>query len=355
MGCADGEGSEEGQVNRKGAVSAEMQRYAGMAVDRDVPGTLFGEGVRIGKLIAPGWHRAFYERAFPNREWSEQALALSRKHCPSTVEFMEGVAQGVGVEFSDLFDSWFEELDDAPVSPDRGCTDVAVLTLTGDVLIAHTNDVGPDAMPVLANITVRGRPTVTMIFSHGGPSLAVNGAGIVFSGNQVDSNDVRPGIPRAVLYVEACWSRSIEEAAKVFLNKDRASSYHNLLADQTGRVIGYEASAEKAVALTMKNGVLVHTNHYLGIAGVESREGEGLDGSVARLYRALMSVRSTRTIYGDVSATSLLRLMHTHGDGGLCRHGYTDTAFSVLFFPKDRMFLYGPGHPCETDYFPVRY
>lgn len=341
-------------MNRRGAVSAEMQRHAGMAVDRDVPGTLYGEGVRIGKMIAPGWHRAFYERAFPDRAWSSEALALSRKHCPSAVEFMEGVAHGVGVEFSDLFDSWFEELDDAPAR-DRGCTDVAVRTLAGNVLIAHTNDVGPDAGVVLATTAVRGRPAVTMIFSHGGPSLAANSAGIVFSGNQVDANDVRPGIPRAVLYVEACWSRSIEEAAKIFLHEDRASSYHNLLADQTGRVIGYEASAEKAVALTMKDGVLVHTNHYLGIAGVESRDGEGLDGSVARLYRALMSVRSTRTIYGDVSAQSLLRLMKTHGNGGLCRHGYTDTAFSVLFFPRDRMFLYGPGHPCETDYVPIRY
>lgn len=349
-------------MTRRSALPAEMQRHAGMAVDRDVPGTLYGEGVRIGKMVADAFHRAQFQPSFPNRKWTEEALALSRKHCPSAIEFMEGVAYGVGVEFSVLFDAWFEELADAPASAkvdvtpsDRGCTEIAVRTLTGDVLIAHTNDTGAQPGAVLATYAVRGRPAVTMIFSHGGPSVAVNSAGMVFSGNQVDANDVRPGIPRVVLYVEACWSRSIEEAAKILLRKDRASSYHNLLADQTGRVVGFEASAEKAVAITMSDGVLIHTNHYLGIVGVENRKGEGLEGSIARLYRALMGVRSTRSIYGDVSIESLMRLMRTHGDGGLCRHGYTDTGFSIVFMPKDRMFLYGPGHPCETDYIPVHY
>ena len=97
-------------------------------------------------------------------------------------------------------------------------TDVVVKS--GDnVIIGHTNDFTPGDNSRLFKIEIPEQPTVWMVFSMGCPSIGLNANGMVFSGNQVDANDTRSGIPRSMLFMEGMLSRNLEEAKKIFFNK----------------------------------------------------------------------------------------------------------------------------------------
>lgn len=306
-------------------------------------------GRRVGEVIEQQLHKAIENLRDVNAEWLKKGLALAYEHTPRAMALLEGIAAGAGVPFDQAFSVWYEELRDAKPKRemrDTGCTDIAV-RVGADVFIAHTNDEDPGEGSELVPIEVAGLPKLTVAFTGGRPSIAVNSAGIVFSGNQVDSTDVRPGVPRVLLYVEALWSRSIDEAAKVLLHPQRSSSYHNLLSDEHGSVVGYEASAKKAVVLTPHNGLLVHSNHYVGIPEVEGREGKWFDKSVDRLHRAYDEIKALRP---DVTPQGLVKIMSTHDEGGLCRHGETETTFSVVFKPTARTFWYAHGNPCTGEY-----
>lgn len=311
-------------------------------------------GRAVGEAIQAQLVKAVRGLRNVNPAWLKEGIKLARQHTPRAVALLEGIASGAGVSFEQAFSVWYEELRDAKPRReirDTGCTDIAV-RVGSDVLIAHTNDEDPGDGSRLLPIDVSGLPSLFVAFTGGRPSIAVNSAGIVFSGNQVDATDVRPGIPRVLLYIEALWSRSIDEAAKILLHPQRASSYHNLLADEHGSVVGYEASAKKAVVLTPRNGILVHSNHYVGIPEVEGRKGKWFDKSVDRLHRAYGEIQSHRD---HVTPKTLIEIMSTHGDGALCRHGETQTTFSVVFKPTAREFWYADGSPCTGKFRKYRY
>lgn len=304
---------------------------------------VFQEGRRIGSTMRRELVASARASARP-REWIEPGLQLTMRACPLATSFIDGCARGAGLSFVDVFATWYEEIPDGRFYDlDRGCTDVVVVR-PDEVVVAHTNDTDPGAVVHVDRIQVRGKPCVTMIFSDGGPSAAANDAGVVFSGNQLDARDTRPGIPRQALYFEACFSRDIETAARVLLHPSRASSFNNVLADDLNRVLCLEASATHAVSLQPVDGVLVHTNHYLVLPGVEARTGRKLANSRNRFARAVRSVDEHST------DEDLLKLMTTHGRGGLCRHGETQTRFSVLFRPASLDMLLGVGNPCQTSY-----
>lgn len=311
-------------------------------------------GRSVGEVIERQLTSAVTSLRDVNPEWLKQGLALAYQHTPRATALLEGIAAGAGVPFHQAFSVWYEELRDAKPRReirDTGCTDIAV-RVGSEVFIAHTNDEDPGDGSHLLPIEVAGLPSLIVAFTGGRPSIAVNSAGIVFSGNQVDPTDVRPGVPRVLLFIEALWSRSIDEAAKILLHPARASSYHNLLADDQGSVVGYEASAKKAVVLTPHNGILVHSNHYVGIPEVEGRKGKWFDRSVARLHRAYDEIQAQRD---RVTPESLVSIMSTHGDGGLCRHGETETTFAVVFNPTQRTFWYCDGNPCGAQFRKYQY
>jgi hypothetical protein len=305
--------------------------------------TAFTEGQRVGRKMAATLSRGARARSRRPGLWMNIGRQLTAEYCPRANEFIDGLASGAELNYDDVFAVWFEELSD--YRGDRGCSDIVIDRGVRDgVVIAHTNDVAPNTPVHVDRLDVPGAPTVTMVFSGGSPSAAANALGMVFSGNQVDSLDVRPGIPRQVLYFEACFSRDIESAARVLLHPLRASSFNNIVADARGRVVGLEASARQHRVLTPVDGVLAHTNHFLFLTGVEARTGDNIANSRRRMARISASVSRATT------DDELLALMASHGEGGLCRHGQTETRFSVLFRPRRRDMLLGIGSPCRTRY-----
>lgn len=295
-------------------------------------------------------------KEFP--KWMEKGKILTEKQTPDTYQFIEGLSEGSNIDFDILFGMWYEELNYAKHKEkvkDEGCTDIIVVN-EKNVMIGHTNDLSSGNSSKLIKISIKGKPTVYSCFTSGVPSIGLNQNGLVISGNQIDANDTRPGIPRMVLYFEALFSKNMKEAEQILLNSKRASSFNNILADDTGTVISLEASAEEQEKTTHNDGVDAHTNHFVSLKNKEGRNGPNLERSMKRLEKALMSSKKKTN---KMSVEDMKEILASHGEGGLCRHNdeedEAETVFSIIFLPKQKKFLYGDGRPCKTQYIEVEY
>jgi hypothetical protein len=292
-------------------------------------------------------------------DWFQKGNELSKKETPKAYEFITGIAEGAGVSVDNLFGTWYEELiyakeEDKSKLKDEGCTDV-IIKNNGNVMIGHTNDVSPQYKGRLFKLEIKNEPTIFIVLTSGAPSAGLNSNGLIFSGNQVDANDTKPGIPRMMCFMEALFSKTLKEAERVFLHKDRASSFNNIVSDENGEIMSLEASAEDHKKKKHKNNSIdVHTNHFLHLTSKEARVDDSYERSVKRFDRAIEEAEQAGK---EMSIDDMKEIMSSHGDGGLCRHpnSPTDVAdvktnFSIIFLPTKRKFLFATGYPCKADY-----
>ncbi len=290
-------------------------------------------------------------------------LAHSQSHFPQYVEELRGIAEGAAVPFESLFLSICEEIWDTASRQGRlkprlrGCTDMvarASATQNGLTLIAHTNDLLPEseAHLVLLNIRAEHEPEILAV-SPGGVAISVgfNAAGISLTGNQVDSNDMRPGVPRLLLVRAILASKRLGEAMDICLHPHRASNYNNVVADAYGEVYSMEGSATDCEPIYIEGDLLAHTNHYISppMRGFEIERHE-IGGSVVRYHRAM---RLMRDHYGTLSPQVFMKLLADHQNypASICKHGLeTVTVFSIVIDLEDFHAWIGRGRPCQTEY-----
>ncbi|MBN1657632.1 MAG: hypothetical protein JXA93_04480 [Anaerolineae bacterium] len=329
----------------------------------EVQGTHRQVGEQIGQALSPqigrmvsrmrGWLPAgvLWEQALDR---GRLFLAHSRAAYPQYVEELEGMAAGADVPFEELFLGVCEEL----WSPDawhRGCTDMAArgrATADGSTLLAHTNDLAPEAEGELVILQVRaGDEPQFLGVSPGGVaySAGFNAAGIGLTGNEVEANDVRVGVPRLLVVRAILAARRLEEALDACLLPQRASSYNNIVADDQGEVYSMEGSATDLEPIYIAEDILAHANHYAS-AAMRRFEANPADasGSIIRHNRAWRLLREN---YGRHSPALFQTLLADHANypGSICKHGVTSvTVFSIIVRLQDRRAWIGRGRPCET-------
>ncbi len=179
-------------------------------------------------------------------------LAYSRTVYPQYVEELEGIAEGGGLPFEEMFTELCEELWESPawrhhggygglLGPAKGCTDLVArgrATADGSTLIAHTNDLGPEVEKDLVILRVQAgdEPEFLGVSVAGlGYSAGFNAAGISMTGNEVANNDIRPGVPRLLMVRAILAARRLGEAMDACLLPQRASNYNNVIGDAERR------------------------------------------------------------------------------------------------------------------------
>lgn len=294
---------------------------------------------------------------------SQDYLTTSREVFPQYLEELEGIAEASESSFDELFLSLCEELwesnawHDQSTGLKRGCTDMAArgkATLDGSTLVAHTNDLLPEAEQnlVILKVKVDNEPQFLGVSSGGvAISAGFNAAGISLTGNQVDANDVRPGVPRLLMVRAILGVRRLGEALDICLLPQRASNYNNFIADANGEVYSMEGSATDCEPLYIEGDLLVHTNHYVSspMRRFEADRSE-IGGSVIRYNRAMRLLRDN---YGQLTPQLFQRLLADHADypTSICKHGLeTVTVFSMVIDVNKLMTWIGPGRPCQTQY-----
>lgn len=282
-------------------------------------------------------------------------LEHSRVAYPQYVAELEGIAEGAGTPFEEIFLSMCEELWEAAAW--RGCSDMAArgrATADGSTLIAHTNDLLPESEEnlVILKIQAGDEPEFIGVSSGGvGISAGFNASGISLTGNQLDQNDIRPGVPRLLVARAILSSKRLGEAIEHCLLPSRASSYNNLIADTNGEVYSMEGSATDCEPLYIEGDILAHTNHYLSpVMRHFEDDRNDIGGSVFRYNRAMRLLREN---FGQLTPELFQTLLADHADypASICKHGLeTVTVFSIIVQPETRRAWIGRGKPCETEF-----
>jgi isopenicillin-N N-acyltransferase like protein len=288
-------------------------------------------------------------------EQSRVYFGHSQKVYLQYIEELEGIAEGAQVPFEEVFLLMCEELWEDYAW--RGCTDMAArgkATADGTTLIAHTNDLLPktEAMLVLLKVQAGDEPEYLGV-SVGGIAISAgyNAARISLTGNQLDSNDVRPGVPRLLVVRAILGSRTLSEAMTHCLLTTRASSYNNVLADGSGEVYSMEGSATDLEAIYIKDDVMAHANHYVAPSMRHLERDRGvIANSIIRHNRAEYLLRQN---YGKLTPELFRMLLADHAGypTSICKHGLeTHTVFSIIVQVETLKSWIGRGHACETEY-----
>jgi isopenicillin-N N-acyltransferase like protein len=286
---------------------------------------------------------------------SKKFLTPSREVYPQYIDELEGIAEGAGISFDDIFASMCEELWEVPLI--KGCTDMAArgrATLDGSTLVAHTNDLSLSSGTRLVILKIKtGDEPEILAVSSGGVAISAgyNAAKISLTGNQLDSNDVRPGVPRLLVVRAILGSRTLNEAMTHCLLPQRASSYNNVLADASGEVYSMEGSATDCEAIYIKDDVMAHANHYINPAMRRFELDPSKNAnSIIRHNRAEYLLRQN---FGKLTPELFRTLLADHAGypTSICKHGTTSfTVFSIIIQVETLKSWIGRGFACETEY-----
>lgn len=291
-------------------------------------------------------------------------LPYADEYYPDFVEEIKGYSAGSKLPFEDAFALVCHEL----LSPSgfRGCTDIAVtndVTEDGSVLAAHNEDLTPDQLctVVLLHAKPKGKPEfITTSYAGLLPSCGMNSAGISLTGNALDPNDVRVGIPKSFPVRKVMEARRIGDALEWALPAERASSYNNICSDSNGEIYSMEGSATDCAWIYAVDGYVVHTNHY--VAEKMQRyeidtSSKALATSTVRYNRALRLIEDQ---LGAVTVNSLKSILadHVNKPGSICRHAdpglhpldESETIFSVVFDLTKLEAHICKGKPCKGTY-----
>lgn len=225
---------------------------------------VFYEG--LAEAMSVDWD----ETARGAARWLEQVRAA----VPSSVEELEGLAEGAGISFATVAAlNCMEEI--WPWSPDSCTTMVAGRFLMHaeqwfsghsevTVVIAR-----PEGAPAFVSPTCAGFL----------PAVGMSASGFAQGIDSLSANDDGFGIPRVVVSRLALGARDVEAAIEAACMRGRAGGYAHVLATMDRRLV-IETSATTAMVL---NRVTAHTNHYLSSL---APAGAGSAGSSSRLQRA---------------------------------------------------------------------
>ena len=291
-------------------------------------------------------------------------LPYAEEYYPDYIEEIRGYSDGARLPFEDAFTLVCHEL----LSPSgfRGCTDIAVsndVTEDGNVLAAHNEDFTPEQLGtvILLHAKPKGKPEfITTSYAGLLPSSGMNSAGICLTGNALDPNDVRVGIPKSFPVRKVMEARRIGNALEWALPAERASSYNNICSDSNGEIYSLEGSATDSAWIYAIDGYVVHTNHYIAekMRRYEfDTSSKALATSTVRYNRALRLIESQ---LGAVTVDSLKSILadHVNKPGSICRHAdpglnpldISETIFSVIFDLTKREVHICKGNPCAGIY-----
>ena len=271
--------------------------------------------------------------------------AVATEHLPWVIEELDSAAAAADVDPLAVFAASVEELATDCCKGGKGCTDLVVDL--GRLLVAHNNDLDADDEEDVVAIEWRvdGEPA---IFTLGiGPWISVgwNETGLSVTGNELDPNDERVGIPRLLQVRDVLTRTRLEEAIEAVLHPARASSYNWVLASPEGAV-NVEGSATAAEVRELDGAcALVHTNHYEEPPMQRYARKRDHSGSRARYGRA-------HELLDEGTPPLQILRDHENAPNSICRHGGPDGVKTVFWCVADvaaRRIDYGRGNPCASE------
>lgn len=249
-------------------------------------GDAYSLGATIGKAIAETVEQVTIyneeciatERQWAGTDYLNQLILAARREFPGYARELEGMADGMGVEFERAFlwncrgdFPWPDNISPSMASDlSHGCTSL-IITATDDqpAVIAHNEDgssdyygscfwvsVNPDNAPGFESFLYPG-----MTPEH---TMGANRAGIVQTINNIRVHDMKPGVPRHFICRAILDCTSLDEAFDLLGRNDRAAGFHHNLGSATEkRLASVEAPASGCTITEITDQPSAHANHLI--------------------------------------------------------------------------------------------
>jgi predicted choloylglycine hydrolase len=267
----------------------------------EATGSHFEVGFAVGRRFAKQIHRLLdnyrflqhqvlpYHGTPEGQARYQELLDLNRARYPEYFSELEGLAQGAGRPFEDLFlanmrGEYREYLHG--LYP-RGCSDCAVVT--DDVaLIGHNEDGAPEFRGNMYVVRARvgSKPAFTALSYPGflcGNAFGFNTEGVCFSIDNVRPRDARVGVGRHFIARSLLEARSLDDAIERVTVPGRALGFSYTIGSVRERRVVHVEVAPGAYHVHEIRGCYFHANHYQELTDVDQTIGPS---SRARVERA---------------------------------------------------------------------
>ncbi len=289
------------------------------------------------------------------------AVPALEAYSPPVYQELQGIAEATGLSLPELVigNGWTDVRDLLKArGASHNCTSIAAgapLTADGHTLVAQTWDMNHSAAPYL--VVVRRRPddgprTLSLTTAGCLSLIGMNEDGLAIGNTNLTPTDARPGVFYLALIHEALRQRTLDRAVAAITEACRMSGHYYYLADAADQFVGLETMATRYAVMSLTDGRICHTNHYLDQAQVAS--GMTTAPGASSLSRQERGSELLAGLRGDVDDTSLSQVLSDHrGENCICRHVHEDTPWAslaaVVMEPATREVWVWDGPPCEGD------
>lgn len=334
-------------------------------------GRTYGESCReeIG-LSIKGYQRLYedmkgisWEEA---RKISEYYVSLTRDFEPDYVEEMQGIADGANLDLLDIAalnvrtEIMYAQTEKAGVTECTCLSVMAPATKDGHVIAAQNWDYSlllRDSV-VIVHVYQEDKPNFVMVAEGAGMigGIGMNDRGIAVLLNALKTPVPCHGIP---FHVRLRAMLEAETLSDAYVKGSHApTSVGNLIAThKDGVAIGFEMDAETVEPLIPEDGVLMHTNHYIGPKLYLTRDVNHMGSTYIRLQRLKTLVKEC---YGKITVEDIMRMLSDHAGYpySICDHedpkypvALRDaTNFAIIMDLTDNCIYLAPGNPCENPF-----
>jgi hypothetical protein len=252
----------------------------------EVRGSHLQVGLTIGERFSAQIHWALdsytflqerilpYHRTLEGQARYRDVLRLHAEHCASYLSELEGLAEGAGRPFEELFlVNMRGEYTGYLRSQAHGCADCAVVTDEA-ALFGHNEDASPAFRGNLyiVHAQIVGVPAFTALSYPGflcGNAFGFNAEGICFSVDDVQPQKMRVGIGRHFIARSLLESRSLDDAIERVTVAGRASGFSYTIGSIPERRIVHVEVAPEVHRLRQIRRPYFHANHYLELDSVD--------------------------------------------------------------------------------------
>ncbi len=349
----------------------------------EIEGTPYEIGYQHGSIFkekVAGTIACYQEmfRDYSNLEW-ERAKELSLKfrdiimeYNPDYMEEIKGVADGSGFSFEDILalncrsELVFvgNEMDKA----DGGCTSIGISSdagAGGQAFLAHNWDWKTSQRNSMIMMKIRqknGKPDIFMVTEAGIiGKTGVNSAGICLYLNALSTDQAPKGLPLHLAMRGILDCRTLAEAISAAVRLPLGCCANFMIGHKNGECVDIEIENEDFDVLYPKNGILVHTNHFvsprLPILPRKDTCKYKFTDSFTRLGRADKLLRKKEK---EISETDIMEVLRDHVEypSSICRHDDMEqpkgkrmgTVFSMVVNLTEGKIYFCKGNPCEKSY-----
>lgn len=339
----------------------------------------YQHGEQVSKLIRNNveyyygwWERNLKMTKMMVNQRADTVISVVKEYDAGLLEEMRGVADASTTTVEEIvsINGRYELAWAKPEQLMGGCTCVAALpsaTEDGNTLLAQNWDyrLGVKDSCIVLKAKVDDGPTAIMhteagIIGHKGLNSA--GVGIVLNAMVSDLDRLGESVPFFLVCRKMLDSPRFSESVRAFLNAERTISYNVMVAGD-GVALDLEAHPDDVSVIYPDNGLLVHTNHFIGDRALTVKDNFLLSepSSANRYLKALETMKATE----KHSIESIKKVLTDHYDHptSICYHPtpgahpdhLEETVSSVIMDPGKGVFMATHGPPCSNEYHSIHF